>query len=166
MAMSRHTTLPERERVAVQTVLVQLYEKLGSDQAIADVVGASQQSINKARLHGVVGPLVSSGLYSYLETSREAFLDKYAAPENALMLDPRNPEHYAAIVRALGKSMRLPHESVEAFIATARRGGAVPIERVAGALEGFVTTQKAVRAAGNDSDEFEARTAQKAIRRR
>ncbi len=155
--------LSERERLAVQTYLSGLYRELGSDQAIAQRVGASQQSINKARLYAVVGPLVSMGLYAYLKTSREEFLAKHALPEKTLVLDPKNPDHYAAVVRAIGKAMNLPPDEVESFLSAARRGGQVSLDRVPGALEAFRMTRAAAGRAVRDEqvDELERRTAPK-----
>ncbi len=146
--------LSERERIAVQTYLARMYRELGSDQAIAERIGASQQTVNKARLYAAVGPLVSMGLYAHLKTSREEFLRKHALPERALILDAANPDHYDAVVRAIGKAMSLPPDDVEGFLQTARRGGQVSLDRVPGALEAFRVTRAAAGRAVQDEDEL------------
>lgn len=152
--------LSERERVAVQTYLSRMYAELGSDQAIGLLIGASQQSVNKARLYATAGPTVSMGLYEHLKMSREEFLAKYALPEKALILDPKNPDHYAAVVRAIGKSMNVPPDEVESFLTAARRGGQVSLDRVPGALEAFRMTKAAAGRAAPDEalDALEKRT--------
>lgn len=159
--------LSDRERLAVQTYLSRLYAELGSDQAIGSKIGASQQSVNKARLYAAVGPLVAMGLYAYLKMSREEFLAKHALPEKALVLDPKNPEHYAAVVRAIGKSMNLPPDEVESFLTAARRGGQVSLDRVPGALEAFRMTKAAAGRSSRDEDldALESRTAPKRKKR-
>ncbi len=144
--------LSDRERLAVQTYLSRLYQELGSDQAIGLRIGASQQSVNKARLYSVAGPTVAMGLYEYLKMSREEFLAKYAVPEKALILDPKNPDHYAAVVRAIGTSMNVPPDEVESFLTAARRGGQVSLERVPGALEAFRMTRAAAGRGSRDED--------------
>ena len=161
-----HSILSQRERIAVQSALGRIYKELGSDQAIAERLSVSQQSINKARNHAVIGPLLASRLYDHLGMTRDAFLKKYAAPEDELMLDPSNTQHYAAIVRAMGRSMGMLPDEVDAFLTAARRHGNVPIERVAGALEAFSMTQQAARkGSATEVDAMEERTTPKLPRR-
>ena len=114
--MSLNALLPERERLAVQLIFVRMYRDLMTDQAIATKVGISQQAVNKARVHAVVGPTVANALYAHLEMTRDEFLEKYATPEEELVLDPKNPTHYAAMVRAIGRSMGMDADSVSAFL--------------------------------------------------
>jgi len=162
--MSLNALLPERERLAVQLVLVRMYRDLMTDQAIATKVGISQQAVNKARVHAVVGPTVANALYEHLEMSRDEFLAKYATPEEELVLDPKDPKHYAAMVRAIGRSMGLDADNVTAFLTAVSRRGSVPIERVPGALEAFMLTPQALDAT-DEAARAESRTSPKLPRR-
>ena len=143
------------QRLAVQLVLVRMYRDLMTDQAIATKVGISQQAVNKARVHAVVGPTVANALYAHLEMTRDEFLKKYATPEEELVLDPKDPKHYAAMVRAIGRSMGMDVDSVSAFLTAVSRRGSVPVERVPGALEAFMLTP---HVSGDSADETEKRT--------
>ncbi len=141
--MTLNTYLPERERFAVQLVLSQMHAAGKSDQQIATEIKVAQQTVNRARLHAVVGPTVARAVYAYLGLSSEAFMEQYATPEQELVLDARKPDHYRAMVRAIGRSMKVAPERVNAFLEVAFRHGNVPIERVAGALEAFAMSQPA-----------------------
>ena len=162
--MALNALLPERERLAVQLVFVRMYRDLMTDQAIAKV-GISQQAVNKARVHAVVGPTVANALYAHLEMTRDEFLEKYATPEEELVLDPKNPTHYAAMVRAIGRSMGMDADSVSAFLTAVTHRGTVPVERVPGALEAFMLTPQALDAT-DEAARAESRTSPKLPRRR
>ena len=162
--MALNALLPERERLAVQLVFVRMYRDLMTDQAIAKV-GISQQAVNKARVHAVVGPTVANALYAHLEMTRDEFLEKYATPEEELVLDPKDPKHYAAMVRAIGRSMGMDADSVSAFLTAVARRGSVPIERAPGALEAFMLTPQAADTV-DETARAERRTSPKLPRRR
>jgi hypothetical protein len=75
--MAYRPALSPEECRAVQAELETLYRKYGSDHAVAEWLGCSQQTMHRARTRGRVGPVVATALYELLGVTREILIARY-----------------------------------------------------------------------------------------
>jgi hypothetical protein len=112
--MANRRALPVEECLAVQAELEALYRRHGSDQAVAEWLDCSQQTVHRARTKAQVGPLVAANLYKYLNVSREIVLAKH----RELRPTEAAPEQAAPVV---AEGNALPHDKFPARATAARR---------------------------------------------
>lgn len=100
-------TLPMSERLAIQAAMKELHAKHGSGSEVASLLGISQQAVNKATKYASAGLGVERALLGHLKLTLEAFVAKYAPPEERAPLpdfvvekDERYPNRARAIAAA------------------------------------------------------------------
>jgi hypothetical protein len=76
--MPGRRALPLDECLALQAELELLYRKHGSDQAVANWLEVSQQSVHRARTSGRIGPVIAAAVYDLLGVSKEVLMTKHA----------------------------------------------------------------------------------------
>jgi hypothetical protein len=81
MMIRERDLLPLHERQAARVAIEKLVEQLGSQAAVGEVLGCSQQAINKVTAYTKIGPTIMRNLLEYLRLDLRELLAQYGDPE-------------------------------------------------------------------------------------
>ena len=81
MTTRERDLLPLHERQAARAAIEKLVEQLGSQAAVGEALGYSQQAINRVVVYTKIGPSIMRSLLEYMRLDLRELLARYGDPE-------------------------------------------------------------------------------------